>query len=230
MHITRSAFLDWFTLHFYSINVRPPLTQLCWATFEHTIALLLYIHIHGVTARSIIWLWESLSILQPFNQRCWVDARVGCMGSIEDLPACHSKWPLHKKVSCNKQQLKSLANVCLWTEFKFVQLLQSLTWIVHNMWCAVQTRLQLQMTERKLRKSNFMHVHIISCTHGQICEASIYPHNLDWQAVLQTDSPLHNWKWWKIFIIKIFIFQDDDFVFPKQPVSGQSTLNNSWPL
>ena len=51
---------------------------------------------HSITASSIVWLQEPLSILQLSNQRCWVDARIGCLGSTEDLPAHHSKWQLHK--------------------------------------------------------------------------------------------------------------------------------------
>ena len=52
-------------------------------------------YVHWITASSIVWLWEPLSVLQLSYQRCWVDARIGCLGSTEDLPARHSKWPLH---------------------------------------------------------------------------------------------------------------------------------------
>ena len=55
-----------------------------------------YDNIHCIRTRSIVWLLEPLSVLQLSNQICWVDARIGCLGSTEDLPAGHSKWPLHK--------------------------------------------------------------------------------------------------------------------------------------
>ena len=55
-----------------------------------------HIYLHWITASSIDWLQEPLSILQLSNQRCWVDARIGCLGCTEDLPAGHSKWPLCK--------------------------------------------------------------------------------------------------------------------------------------
>ena len=54
-------------------------------------AYIQYDNIHRITAGSIVWLWEPFSILQLSNQRCWVDARIGCLGSTEDLPAGHSK-------------------------------------------------------------------------------------------------------------------------------------------
>ena len=55
-----------------------------------------YDNIHWITASSIARHWEPLSILQLSNQRCWVDTRIGCLGSTEDLPAGHSKWPLQR--------------------------------------------------------------------------------------------------------------------------------------
>ena len=66
-----------------------------------------YYHVclHWITASSIAWFCEPLSILQLSNQGCWVDARIGCLGCTEDLPAGHSKWPLCKKVSCKRRNL-----------------------------------------------------------------------------------------------------------------------------
>ena len=68
-----------------------------WRSYDVYIKSVQSVHIHWIRASSIIWLWKPLSILQLSNQSCWVDARVGSLGSTEYLPACDTKWPLQKK-------------------------------------------------------------------------------------------------------------------------------------
>ena len=157
-------------------------------------------YIHWITAGSIVWLWEPLSILQLGNQRCWVDARIGCLGSTEDLPAGHSKWPLHirKSVAIIRNLRVCLTNVWLQTEsfqIKCVQLLQSYGS------CTTCGLSRLDYSYKSQTNRDPMHVQITSCVHGQILWTFNLSTQLHWQAVLQTHSLLNNWKWWKIFII-----------------------------
>ena len=84
-----------------------------WRSYDVYIKSVQSVHIHWIRASSIIWLWKPLSILQLSNQSCWVDTRVGSLGSTEYLPACDTKWPLQKKKKnrYNQQRLVSVHNI-----------------------------------------------------------------------------------------------------------------------
>ena len=132
-------------------------------------------HIHWIAASSIIWLWKPLSILQLNYQSCWVDTRIGSLGSAEDLPACHPKWPLHKKVSYNQEQMKSVYH------FENVWLLQSSDWIIPNCHLLCIWMLYgygLCTCTYPLCENRYIHACMVMI---KMLQVSICPHNLDGQ-------------------------------------------------